>query len=306
MNKFEICILGCGSAMTTIHHWGTSQVVNVDGRLFLIDCSEGTIHQLLVNHIKLSHIEQIFISHLHIDHCQGLLGLISAMSLMNRKQPLTIYYHPELEQILAPQLQFFIPKLSFELRLVHICDDSYILYDDEDVIVSTVSLQHRIKCNAFIFKTKDKKVVHVNKSAIDHYNIPCNSIPDILAGADYMTSEGHTIHNSALVNIEYVASQKYVYCSDTLPMLDANKLFYKADLLYHDSTFTSADGERAFQTHHSTALQAAKVATANNVEQLMLGHFSARYPDENVMLDEAKTIFENTILAKENLIVKLK
>lgn len=306
MNKFEICILGCGSAMTTIHHWGTSQVVNVDGRLFLIDCSEGTIHQLLVNHIKLSHIEHIFISHPHIDHCQGLLGLISAMSLMNRKQPLTIYCHPELEQIMAPQLQFFIPKLSFGLSFVHICDDSSILYEDDTVKISTVPLLHRINCNAFIFQTKAKEVVHINKSAIDHNNIPSTSIPDILAGADYMISEGHTIPNSALVNIEHITSQKYVYCSDTLPLLEANKLFYEADLLYHDSTFTSADAERACQTFHSTALQAAKVATTNNVKQLMLGHFSARYPDENVMLDEAKNIFDNTILAKENLIVKLK
>lgn len=306
MNKFEICILGCGSAMTTIHHWGTSQVVNINDKLFLIDCSEGTIHQLLVNHVKLLHIENIFISHLHIDHCQGLLGLISAMSLMNRQQPLSIYCHPNLEQILAPQLQFYIPKLSFDLDFVHICDDSCILYEDDTVVISTVPLQHRIKCNAFVFETKVKEIVHINKSAIDKYNISCTSIPDILAGADYATSDGRSINNTELIKIEHVASQKYVYCSDTLPLMDANKLFYEADLLYHDSTFTSADVERARQTFHSTAVQAAKVATVNNVKQLMLGHFSARYPDENVMLDEAKNIFGNTILAKENLIVKLK
>ena len=115
MEKFEVHILGCGSALPTTRHFATSQVVNIREKLFMIDCGEGAQMQLRKSKLKFTRLNHIFISHLHGDHCFGLMGLISTFGMLGRTATLYIHCHAELERLLTPQLDFFCKGMSYKV-----------------------------------------------------------------------------------------------------------------------------------------------------------------------------------------------
>ena len=145
MEKFEVNILGCGSALPTTRHFSSSQVVNIREKLFMVDCGEGAQLQLRRSKLKFTRLNHIFISHLHGDHCFGLMGLISTFGLLGRTASLHIYAHEELERLLAPQLEFFCKGMTYEV-VFHPIDPAKaeVIYDDRSVSVSTIPLKHRI------------------------------------------------------------------------------------------------------------------------------------------------------------------
>lgn len=304
MEKFEVNILGCGSALPTTRHFSTSQVVNIREKLFMVDCGEGAQLQLRRSKLKFTRLNHIFISHLHGDHCFGLMGLISTFGLLGRTASLHIYAHKELERLLAPQLEFFCKGMTYEV-VFHPIDPAKaeVIYDDRSVSVSTIPLKHRIPTCGFLFQEKPTPN-HIIRDMVDFYRIPVFELNRIKNGEDYITPEGVVVPNHRLTTPS-AAPRSYAYCSDTICQTSIIPQIKGVDLLFHEGTFAQCDAARAKETFHTTAMQAAQIAVEAQVKQLVIGHFSARYEDESILLKEAQTLFPNTLLAKENLRITL-
>ena len=300
MEKFEVNILGCGSALPTTRHFASSQVINIREKLFMVDCGEGAQLQLRRSKLKFTRLNHIFISHLHGDHCFGLMGLISTFGLLGRTAALHIYAHEELQKLLAPHLEFFCKGMTYDV-VFHAIDPTKatVIYDDRSVSVSTIPLKHRIPTCGFLFQEK-KTPNHIIRDMVDFYQIPVFELNRIKSGEDYVTPDGVVVPNSRLTTPSAPA-RSYAYCSDTICLRNILPQIKGVDLLFHEGTFAQCDAARAKETFHTTAQQAAEIARDAEAKQLVIGHFSARYEDESVLLKEAQAVFPNTLLAKENL-----
>ena len=304
MEKFEVNILGCGSALPTTKHFATSQVVNLRDKLYMIDCGEGTQMQLRRSRLNFSRLNHIFISHLHGDHCFGLIGLISTLGMLGRTATLHIHAPAPLEHLLQTQLDFFCRGIDYKIEFHTVETNQYTLaYEDRSVCIYSIPLKHRIACCGYLFKEK-ATLPHILRDMIDYYRIPTYEINRIKNGGDWITEEGITIPNHRLTR-PAEPSRSYAYCSDTAYLPQLKTYIEKVDLLFHEATFLDEHTPRAKETYHTTARQAATLAQDCQVKRLCIGHFSARYEDENQLLREAQEVFPSTILAKENLIVKV-
>ena len=304
MEKFEIHILGCGSALPTTRHQATSQVLNIREKLFMIDCGEGTQVQLRRSRLRFSRLNHIFISHLHGDHCFGLIGLISTYAMLERTAQLHIYAHADLQRLLAPQLDYFCKGMTFEV-VFHPFNPSErtVIYEDRSVSVETIPLRHRLPTCGFLFREKPTSR-HIRRDMIDFYQIPVYMINRIKNGEDYMLDDGTCIPCDRLT-LPADPPRSYAYCSDTAYLPRIVEQIQGVDLLFHEATFASSEAVRARQTFHSTAEQAAKIALDAQVKKLVIGHFSARYETETVLLEAASAVFPNTVLAAENMKIEL-
>lgn len=304
MEKFELHIFGCGSALPTTRHFASSQVVNVRDKLYMIDCGEGAQLQFRKSRLKFSRLNHIFISHLHGDHCFGLWGLISTLNLLGRTAELHIYSPKGLEALMAPTLDFFCRQMTYKV-LFHEFDTktSGMIYEDRSLTVTTIPLRHRMPCCGFLFREK-RRPNHIIREMIDFYEVPVYELNRIKNGADYVTPEGETIPNSVLTRPADLP-RSYAYCSDTIYMPEIAGLIEGVDLLFHEATFAHENLIRARETFHTTALQAGELAKAAGVKKLLIGHFSARYEDETVLFEEASSVFPETVLAKETLCVEI-
>ena len=271
MEPFKVHILGCGSALPTLRHNPSSQVVEVRGKMFMVDCGEGTQLQLRRVKVRFTKVSAVFISHLHGDHCFGLIGMISTFGLLGRTAALHVYAHKDLEETLKWQIGYFCHGLEYEV-VFHAIDPTQqkVIYEDRSVEVETVPLKHRPACCGFIFREKPT-LPHIRRDMIDCYEIPISQINNIKLGADWTAPDGTVVPNS----------------------------ISGVDTLYHEATYDASSIARARQYNHSTAEEAATVARDAKVKQLIIGHFSARYEDETILLDEARKVFPNTVLAAE-------
>lgn len=304
MEKFELHILGCGSALPTTRHFATSQVLNVRDKLFMIDCGEGCQMQFRRSRLKFSRLNHIFISHLHGDHCFGLLGLISSFGLLGRTADLHIYSPAGLEELLQPMLKFFCDNLPYKV-FFHAFETKRptLIYEDRSLTVTTIPLKHRIACCGFLF-AEQPTLNHIIRDIVDFYEIPLYELNRIKSGEDYVTADGTVVPNARLT-IPADPPRKYAYCSDTIYRESVIEQIKEVNLLFHEATFAQKEQARARETFHTTAAQAATIAKKANVKQLVIGHFSARYEDESVLLEEAQMVFPETILARENLCITI-
>lgn len=304
MTNFEVQILGCGSALPTLQHLPSSQLIKLNGELFMIDCGEGAQLQMRKMNVRMSRLNTIFISHLHGDHVFGLPGLVSTYNLLNRTNDLTIYAHQEIKPFLHPMLEIFCKDISYRVNLVLLKRKGYnLIFENKDIEVYSFPLKHRIAANGFLFKEKEK-MRHIKKEMIEKYNIPVSKIKAIKQGEDFITTEGRTISNNILTTPPTPA-RAYAYCSDTQYYEKIVPYIQNIDVLYHEATFAEADEAKAKQTAHSTAQQAAQIAKLANVKKLVIGHFSSRYKNLELLLEEARSVFPSTELAYEGKVIKL-
>ncbi len=274
------------------------------GKFFMIDCGEGTQIQLRRSHIGFTKIQAVFISHLHGDHCFGLIGLISTFGMLGRTAPLKIYAPAQLKSLLDEQLKLFCNGLEYEVEF-HAVDTTkqQVIYEDRSLTVESIPLVHRIPCSGFLFRER-QTLPHIRRDMLECFNIPISQINNIKAGADWTTEDGTVIPNSRLT-VPAEPPRSYAYCCDTRYMPNLHEIVKGVDLLYHDSTYDSSCANRAKLYYHSTSQQAANVARDGNVGKLLLGHFSARYDNESAILSEAKAIFPNSFLASEGKVFKV-
>lgn len=304
MQTFDIHILGCGSAKPTKRHFPSAQAVNLRDKLLLLDCGEGTQLQWRLTGLNWQKITHIFLSHAHGDHVFGLPGIISTMGLMGRTSPLFLHGPASLRPFIQCVLSNFCANMDYEVHFEAVdCTRHTIIFEDRSMEVWSLPLQHRIPCCGYLIKEKPG-LPHIRREMIDAYEIPVWAINRIKAGDGWTTPDGeHIPHERLTKPADPIRS--YAYCSDTMPVEDIAQWCQGVDLLYHEATYASSEEDLAQQYAHSTALQAAIIAKATNVRKLVLGHFSARYEDENLLLNEAKSVFENTILAHEGLRITL-
>lgn len=298
MEPFRVHILGCGSALPTPRHHASAQVVEVRGKLFLVDCGEGTQIQLRRSHIRFTKISAVFISHLHGDHCFGLIGMLSTFGLLGRTARLAIYAPQALEEVLRLQMKLFCHDFDYEVDF-HAVDTArqQVVYDDRSLTVETLPLEHRMPCCGYLFREKPLQP-HIRRDMIDFYHIPLSQIGNIKAGADWTTPDGDIVPNSQLVTPAQ-QPRSYAYCSDTRYIPTLHKRIMGVSTLYHESTYGEDNLTLAQKYCHSTARQAAQVALDAHAGKLLLGHYSQRYDDEQVLLREALEVFPQSFLTDE-------
>lgn len=304
MTPFKVYILGCGSALPTLRHNPSSQIVELRDKQFMVDCGEGTQLQLRRSKINFTRIGHVFISHLHGDHCFGLIGMISSFGMLGRTAPLHIYAHGDLDPLLRQQLDYFCQGLEFKVE-IHPIDPTQnkVIYEDKSLTVTTIPLEHRVPCCGFLFREKEL-LPHIRRDMIDMYGIPLSQINNIKNGIDWTSPEGEVIPASRLTT-PADKPRSYAYCSDTTFKPEIVPMIEGVDTIYHECTYADEDKTRARKHYHSTASEAAQIASAAKAGKLILGHFSARYNNETTMLEQARKIFPNTLLASEGSAIEL-
>lgn len=296
--RFEVTILGSSSATPIYNRNPTSQALNINDRLYLIDCGEGTQQQMLRFGVKASRIDNIFISHLHGDHYLGLVGLLSSLHLNGRKKTLNLFGPAPLKEIIEVQLKYSETDLQYTINYVATDPTKAgVIFENQDITVETIPLDHRIPTTGFLFRQKrrNRKLI---KEIADELNIPVEYFTAIKKGNDYTAKDGTVYQNDQLTTAPE-DPKSYAYCSDTIYTPQYFKQITGVDLLYHESTFLNDMLDRAQTTFHTTALQAGEVALQTGAKKLALGHFSARYKVLDDILVEAQSVFPNSELAIE-------
>lgn len=273
-------------------------MVEIQNRYFLVDCGEGAQMQLMKHNANLHRIQHIMISHLHGDHFLGLTGLIFTMHLLRRTNDLHLYGHAGLDEIITTQFRFSRSSPNFKI-IFHVLEpgENKIIFEDETLTVETIPLIHKLPCSGFLFREKTKP------RRIDKEKLPAGLLIRQLAGLkqglDVVDDDGTILYRNVDLTFSPRKSRSYAYCSDTAYNEPLLKYIEGIDLLYHEATFTEDEIEKARETQHSTAAQAATIAIKAKVSSLIIGHFSARYRELDPILEEAKKIFNNVELAIE-------
>ena len=300
MEKFEVTILGSGSALPTIYKRPTSQLVHYSNKYYLIDCGEGTQVQLRKAKISFLKINHIFISHLHGDHYFGLVGLISSMHLLGRVGDLNIHAPKEMEEIINVQLRASFTKLRFKINYTFLeSKESELVMEDKNMEVYTIPLKHKILTNGFLFK--EKPIPRKAKAEkLKFYEVPHYEIQKIKSGADFVKPDGEVIANRILT-FPPENSRSYAFCSDTAFREKIIPIIEHVTVLYHETTFLNKEIALAKKTFHSTAQQAGNIAKQAKVRKLLIGHFSARYEEKHhkEFINEVQLEFENVEITKE-------
>lgn len=295
---FSVTILGSSSALPTLRRNPSAHALNVHEQIFLIDCGEGTQLQLQRYGINMLKVNAVFITHLHGDHIYGIFGLLSSMNLLGRKRPLEIFAPRPFDEVLANHLKYFDQHLGYEVIWREVRTRSHeMIFENKVMEVWTVPLRHTIPSAGFLFREKTPPL-NIFKEQIKRYSLGIAAINAAKRGENITLDDGTVIPNGELTYTPYVP-RSYAYCSDTQPSGKVAEIVKGADLLYHEATFMQADKALAKGTGHSTTVQAAETARKAGTGKLLIGHFSSRYKDDQALLDEARAVFPDTVMARE-------
>lgn len=296
MDRFDINILGCGSATPTHRHLPSSQIVNFREKLFMVDCGEGAQLQMRRMGLKFSRLGHIFLSHMHGDHVFGLPGLLSTLDLHDKGGRVVVHCFAEGRKVLRPVLDYFCRETGFEIVFEDIDPrGSGVLYEDQSLTVSHFPLYHRVPCTGFIFREKPRERKYLSDIGRFH-GVPVYEISRIKAGADFERPDGRVVPNSELTTAPE-PPMSYAYCSDTMPDERVSRAIEGVDVVYHESTYDSSLEKMAHARGHSTAADAARIARQAGAKVLVLGHYSKRYTDERLLLDVAREVFGPAVIA---------
>jgi ribonuclease Z len=294
---FKLKIIGSGSAIPTLNRGVTSQYINFNERHILLDCGEGTQLQLRRYKVKMQRIKVILISHLHGDHYLGLVGLLSSMSILGRTQPVTIYCPPDLEELMQVQFRLAGMKFGFPIEFIHLTDGrKEVIFEDNVLSITSFPVKHRIPTWGFRFDEKERDL-NIDPTVVKKFALSHDEIRKAKRGEDIIREDAY--FRNADLTLPRQKRISYAYSSDTKFFPEMSNFVKGVDLLYHESTFTEKQRDRADKTMHSTAKEAATVAKKANVGQLLLGHFSARFKDTNELLEEAQSVFENAVCVND-------
>ncbi len=292
----KLKILGSQGALPRRGMYSTSQILNIKNKYILIDCPEGVQFQLKNFRIKFSKIDFILISHAHGDHYFGLIGLISTYSLLRRKNKLKLFCPRVVSEIINAQMKISSMFLSYDLEIIELnSKKSEKIYESNDFSIFTIPLKHSIYSNGFLFQEKNNKR-KLNLDLAQKFNINKVYYNKLTKGENVFNEKGKEI-DFREVTIEGSKNKSYAFCSDTTYFPNIIKKISNVDLLYHESTFLEEDRKKAKLTWHSTAKDAAKIARDAKVDKLIIGHFSSRYENLDLFINEVKQIFQNVELA---------
>jgi ribonuclease Z len=301
---FEITILGSSGAIPAYGRYPSCQFIQVANKYFLIDCGEGAQMQMSRFQVPFHKIQRIFISHLHGDHVLGLMGLLFSMHLQKRSADLHLHAFKGLDEIIIAHLKYSHSALNFTI-VFHTTQEGTMetIFEDDTITVETIPLYHRIACSGFLIKEKPKPR-RINKNKLPP-TILLQQIIALKEGRDILDDAGNIIYKNDALTLPPPPSLSYAYCSDTAFNLEIAKQIEGVNLLYHEATFMQEEKKKALETFHSTTADAAHIAIQSNAKALLIGHFSARYRDLDLVLKETQEIFPNTSLAIEGQTFKI-
>lgn len=303
MEKFEINVLGCGSAKPSVAHNPSSTVVNFRDNLFMVDCGEGAQKQFQKMGLKFSRLRHIFLTHLHGDHVFGLPGLIGTLALSGLEGDITIHTFEDGKRILKEIFDYFNRGLPIDVKFNVIKPEEAVVFENSALAVRTIPLDHRVPAVGYVFEEKPR-LRHINREMCDFHGVPMYAFNSIKAGEDFVKPDGTLIPNAVLTT-DPTPSRSYAHISDTAYMPQLAEKIKGVDLLFHETTYLKDNLEKAEARGHSTAAQAAMVARDAGAGRLLTGHYSSRYRDLNAILDEARPIFPNVILGNEGLTISV-
>ena len=298
--SFAVTILGCASAKPTVNRHPAAQAVNIHEQYYLVDAGEGVQQQLIRYGINPLKIRAVFISHLHGDHLFGLFPLISTLGLYGRRTPLDVYAPAPFGEMLDAHLRYFDTALPYEVVWHRVATTKHaLLLENRTVEVWSVPLRHRVPCAGFLFREKEPPL-NVDKFKITKYGLSIAQITAAKRGEEITLESGEVIPNGELTYRPYRA-RAYAYLSDTNFSARAATLCQGVDLMYHEATYAAAEQRSARDRGHSTTTDAAKAALKAGARRLVIGHYSSRYKDEGVLVDEARALFPETWPATEGV-----
>lgn len=302
---FKVTILGSGSAMPSAGKHNSAHILNVYEQFYLIDCGEATQIQMRKYGINPLKIKAIFITHLHGDHVFGLPGLISTMNFLKRGTHLLIFGPRPLDEIIANHIKYFEQEIGFEIiyKEVHAREHEKI-FENKVMEVYSIPLRHRVPTAGYLFKEKTPGL-NIRKEMIGRYGFSLPQIASLKRGEDIIMPDGSLIKNGEVTYTPY-DPRSYAYCSDTSASAKVADIISGVDLLYHESTYLEPEKKLAKNSGHSTAAQAAGVARKAGAKQLLLGHFSSRYDNDELFATEARGVFENSFAAREGETFEIK
>ena len=294
----RLTVLGCYAATPRTLTNPTSQVLEINNQVVLIDCGEGTQVELRRHKIKFSRINHIFISHLHGDHFFGLPGFISTMRLLGREKELHVYGPKGIKEAITLLLKLGDSWTNYPLLFHELTSkEQELIFEDDKISVTTIPLDHRVYTNGYLFREKLGKR-KLNVTAAEKYGIDKAYYNNIKNGKNITLDNGTIVSNSELT-FDPPEPKSYAFCSDTVYDESLAEKIKNVDVLYHESTFLETETDLAVKTKHATAKQAAMIAKKANVKTLVLGHYSTRYKSIALFKEEASTIFPNVVLADD-------
>ena len=297
--EFRLTILGSGSAMPVSPRMSSAHVLNVHGRSFLIDCGEGAQRSMVINHIGFSRLDAIFISHIHGDHLFGLFGLLSTLGMEGRTAPLFLYGPNALGSVVKFFLSFFGEGLPFEIKFTPLVynsprnvEEPMLVHSTRKLDVYAFPLDHGLDTFGYLFREKTPPF-NVRKEFVERCSLTLTEIGTLKRGEDVIREDGSVIPASEAAYRPY-NPRSYAYVSDTAYLPKVARWVKGVDLLYHETTYLADKEDRAAARHHSTTLQAARLALEASPGRLLVGHYSSHCQDVKMYEKECRTIFPET------------
>ena len=301
--NFTLHVLGTASALPTTQRYPSAQVLDVRGRLFMIDCGEGAQMQIRRAGLSFLKIEHICLSHIHGDHIFGIFGLLTTMAMLGRSSALNIYAPASFQPILDFLVNHFGEGIRFPINFVHLeMTEPQVIYENRTTELLAFPLNHRIETFGFMIREKMPQR-NVRKEAIERYGLSLAEIGTLKRGEDVVRKD-LVIPNEEAAYIPF-EPRSYAYCSDTAPFPELSQWVKGVSVLYHESTFPAEMSEMAAKTYHSTTLQAARTALDAGAGRLLVGHYSSRFPSLDFFLEELRSIFPKTDLTREMDVVEI-
>ncbi|HTF81330.1 MAG TPA: ribonuclease Z [Cytophagales bacterium] len=297
--SFEITILGSGSASPRVDRMPSAHHVKIHNHYLLIDCGEGAQFQMMRYGLNLQKLDYVCITHLHGDHIFGLIGLISTLSMWDRRKTLQLFSPPGLKEIVLAQLDHHKAPLNYSLDFVELdASRSSIIIDNDQFQVLTVPLSHGIECVGYVIseKTRPRNIIKEKLPP----DISISHIRTLKRGED-VTEKGKVLYRSADYTHDTQPTYSYAYLSDTKYHEAVLPFIHEVTVLYHEATFLEEHSERAGLTMHSTVADAAKIASLAKAKKLIIGHFSSRYDNLDLFVEEGKKLFDDIELAVDGL-----
>ena len=301
--NFTLNVLGTASALPTTERYPSAQVLDVRGRLFMIDCGEGAQIRMRKAKVSFLKIEHICLSHIHGDHIFGIFGLLSTMGMLGRSSVLNIYAPKSFRPILDFFMTHFGEGVKYEINFVELeMAEPSVVYENRTVELLTFPLKHRVETFGFIIREKIPPY-NVYKEAISRFGLTLAEIGTLKRGEDVVREDCVIPHKEAAY-LPY-EPRSYAYCSDTAPFPELSQWVKGVSLLYHEATYPAEMSEMAEKNFHSTTVDAASLAKEAGVGRLIVGHYSSRFPSVDFYLDELREIFPESYLAKDGDVVEI-
>lgn len=298
----KLVFLGTSAAQPTIERGMTCICLVLDKEILMFDAGEGA--QIAFQKAKLGWNKKmrIFVTHLHGDHCVGILGLLQTMALQNRTESVEIFGPPSIDEFIVANLKILNFGLTFPVKIVRIKEGPVL--DEPTYTIDVCEAEHSIPAYSYLFTEKDRPGTFYPEKA-RQLGIPEGKLWHDLQSGNEIKIEDKTIKPSDVMG-EKRKGRKIGISGDTRPTKKLEEFFKGCNYLTFDSTYSDTLKDKAEENYHSTAKEAANLAKRSGVSNLILTHFSSRYDDAEELIKEAKTIHNAVVAARDLMEIEIK